>query len=133
MADHLLIRRSEDHRYFVSVMVAGYHVEAEIDTAFTQPACNVGLGLERGIYGGIRGRLTNLARMTQYLAGEQPEMIECGLATVSIVRLDDSEIETRVADAGSNLLGTCYFHRLSGYEVVWDLEAGEMTIQKKAL
>ena len=54
------------------------------------------------------------------------------MGTARIEGLEDSEVETYIAEVGDNLLGVCYFQRLPGYEIIWDLEAGQMRIAKKS-
>ncbi|MBM2826940.1 MAG: hypothetical protein HW403_1004 [Dehalococcoidia bacterium] len=84
-----------------------------IDTGFIQVDCLVGVGLNNEDYAAVRSRLARERRVPNYSVGqEEPEMVRSGIARVSIVGLDNSEVETGVAEVGDNLLGVCYFHRL---------------------
>ncbi|HLC29639.1 MAG TPA: hypothetical protein VJM51_02525 [Dehalococcoidia bacterium] len=47
---------------------------------------------------------------------------------VALVGLEGSEVETRIVNAGANLLGVCYFHRLPEFSILWDMANRTMSI-----
>jgi len=99
----------------------------------TSPVCFIGVGLDGENYQAVSRHLRSFRRIEMEGVGQHvPEWILAGLGKVSIEGLEDSEVETYVAEVGDNLLGVCYFQRLPGYEVVWDPQAGEMIIRKKS-
>ncbi len=55
-------------------------------------------------------------------------MVESGIGRVALVGLDGSELETRIVNAGANLLGVCYFHRLPEFDVLWNLAGRTLRI-----
>ena len=112
--------------------VGGYSLTAAIDTGMTSSDCLIGLGLDSQNYRAVAPSLDFPRRIeVEGLGAAGPYRARAGLTRVSIDGLDDSDVETYVAEVGDDLLGVCYFHSLAGYEVVWDLDAGEMTIRKK--
>ena len=88
-------------------------------------------GLDYEHYSKVVPYLDFLSRIEVEGIGDAgPRFARAGLATVSIDGLDNSDVETYVVEIGDNLLGACYFHALEGYELVWDLSAGNMTIRR---
>jgi predicted aspartyl protease len=69
-------------------------------------------------------RVNGVAVAVQIDTGMTQANCEIGVA------LDGSEIETRIVRLESNLLGVCFFHRLPGFDVHWDLGARTMTIRR---
>lgn len=132
MADFIRIRHNDQNEYRVQIRVEGYIFDVLIDTGLTNPDCLVGVGLDNESYHAVRPYLRYLHDIAmEGVGGREPDWVLGGLGRVRIEGLDGSEVETYVAEAGDNLLGVCYFHRLPGYELIWDLEAGEITIRKK--
>lgn len=132
MSDFVRVPRNAQNEYQVRVRVEGLLFDAIIDTGMTQPDCLVGIGLDSQSYRSTRAHLRQFQRIEMRgIGSDTPDFIQVGLGRVAIEGLDDSEIETYIADVGENLVGVCYFQKLPGYEIVWDLEAGEMTIRKK--
>jgi hypothetical protein len=107
-------------------------VAALIDTGMTSPDCLIGVGLDNERFNAVAPSLRRFRRIEMVGVGQEAtRSVIAGLGKVSIERLDGSEVESYVAEVGDNLLGVCCFQRLAGFEVVWDLDAGEMTIRKK--
>ena len=132
MADFIRIRKTNRNEYRVQIRVEGHVLNALIDTGTTNPDCTIGVGLDTVNYRAVSPYLRDFQTIAMEGVGSHgSDRVLGGMGRVSIEGLDDSEVETYVAEAGDNLLGVCYFHRLPGYELIWDLEAGEMTIRKK--
>ena len=132
MADSLRLLRNDQNEYRVRIRVAGCSVDALIDTGMTSPDCLIGVGLDGENFNEAATSLRGFRRTEMYGVGyEATRLVVVGLGRVSIEGLGGSEIDTYVAEVGDNLLGVCYFQRLAGFEVVWDLNGGEMTIRKK--
>jgi hypothetical protein len=98
----------------------------------TSPDCFIGVGLDSEHYRVVSRNLHSFRRIGMEGVGQHvPERILAGLGKVSIEGLEDSEVETYIAEVGDNLLGVCYVQRLPGFEVVWNPKLGEMIIRKK--
>jgi len=54
--------------------------------------------------------------------------LNSGIAAASIVGLDGADVETRVLNGGSNLVGACFFTRLTAFRVEWALSDRTMRI-----
>ena len=133
MADTLRVQKNDRSEYRVPIRVEGRLVNALIDTGMTSPDCLIGVGLAIENFAAVRSSLRGLRRIAMEGVGtSEPELVLGGLGTVAIEGIDGSELETYVAEIGDNLLGVCYFHGLRGFEVVWDLEGGEMTIARRS-
>ena len=107
-------------------------MDALIDTGMTSPDCLIGVGLDSEEFEAAAPSLRGFRRTEMDGVGnEATRLVVVGLGRVSIEGLDGSEVDTYVAEVGDNLLGVCYFQRLVGFEVVWEPDAGQMTIAKK--
>lgn len=132
MAELVSVQRNNQNEYRIQIRAAGYSFSAVIDTGMTSPVCLIGLGLNSQNYRAVAPYLDVPRRIEVEGAGAAgPRRTRAGLAIVSIDGLDNSDVETYVAEVGDNLLGVCYFHALAECEVVWGLEGGETTIRKK--
>ena len=131
MAVQVTIRANASNEYRAIVEVLERQFEVIIDTGFTNPLCQVGLGLDNDSYQSIQRELQDLLQVGFYPVGEPtPVRVDSGIAAVSILGLDDSHVLTRIDNAGENVLGVCYFHRLTGFEVSWDLTDKTMVIRR---
>ena len=107
-------------------------MDALIDTGMTSPDCLIGVGLDSESFIAVAPSLRGFRRVEMDGVGYgATRLVVVGLGQVSIEGLEGSDVETYVAEVGDNLLGVCYFQRLAGFEVVWDPDAGLMTITKK--
>ena len=133
MVDYVRIRRNDQNEYLVQIRVAGRLLSALIDTGMTSPDCLVGVGLDRDTFSAVRSRLRLLRRVgIEGVGNLHPNSVIVGLGTASIEGLEGSETETYVAEIGENLVGVCFFHKLEGYELVWEPDAGQMIIRKRS-
>lgn len=133
MPDYIRVTRNEQNEFLVTISVEGYRFNAVIDTGMTSPDCLIGVGLSEENYRVVRPHLRVMRRIEMQGVGNySPIRVRGGVGTVRIEGLEDSEVETYIAEVGDNLLGVCYFQRLPGYEIIWDLEAGQMRIAKKS-
>ena len=132
MADSLHLRRNAQNEYRIPVRVEGISVDALIDTGMTSPDCLIGVGLDSERFMAVAPSLRGFRRTEMVGVGhEATRLVIMGLGRISIEGLDGSEVESYVAEVGDNLLGVCYFQRLTGFEIVWEPDAGQMTITKK--
>jgi hypothetical protein len=105
-------------------------MKVQLDTGMTQEACEVGLGLTIEAYDRLAPQLESLRSVEYETVGRpMPDSIFTAVGRVSIDGLDNSEIQTRIARIDANILGVCFFHRLPGFELVWDLTSRTMTIR----
>ena len=131
MAGFVSVPQNVENEYRIQLRIGSFTLTALIDTGMTSPDCLIGLGLDYDNFSAIVPNLDFLSRIEVEDVGDAgPRFARAGLATVSIDGLDNSDVETYVAEVGDNLLGVCYFHALQGYELVWDLSAGSMTIRQ---
>lgn len=127
MADTLTIPADSNHEYQVRATVAGYEVDLVLDTGFVHDGCRIGVALDAANFREVRSRLRGLATAAIRSLDPEQRPVDSGIGTVSLVGLDGSEVETRIVNAGENLLGVCYFHHLTEFSVFWDL-AGQVMI-----
>lgn len=130
MSDSLTLQGDHRHEYHLRATVNGHEVDLILDSGFTDVACQVGVALDAANYGAIRRGLHHVADIPLRSLDAVSRPAESGIATVTLVGLDGSEIETRIVNAGENLLGVCYLHRLSGFTVSWDLASRTMRISR---
>ena len=130
MADYLSVSANSRHEYLVRAIVAGYPIDLLLDTGFTSPGCATGVGLDTASFRRVRQQLQQPTRVL--VDGFQGPQVPAqgGLGIVELLGLDGSRLETLIINVGANLLGVCYFHRLSGFRVVWDLAARTMSIER---
>src|SRR5688500_13880994 len=123
MADSIIIRANANQEYRLLVSVNGYQVEAILDTGFTHPHCLIGLGLDEINFRAILPRLARRQPVSFHVPTQVEAIpVDSGVAEVSIVGLDNSQVTTRVVNTvNENLLAVCYFHRLVDFEVLWDI------------
>ena len=128
----MIVRADPNNEYRLSIIVDGHEIETILDTGFTHPRCFVGLALDESNFRAIRPGLREIRHAGFHVPGSL-DLIEgeSGLASVSIVGLDGSQVLTRVVNAGENILGVCYFHQLVDFEVLWDLGRREMSIRRR--
>ncbi len=108
-------------------------MDALIDTGMTSPDCLIGVGLDSERFLAVAPSLRGFRRAeTDGVGHEATRLVVVALGRVSIEGLDGSDVESYVAEVGDNLLGVCYFQRLTGFEIVWEPGTGGMTIRKKA-
>lgn len=107
--------------------VEGRQVPLLIDSGLTHEDGLVGVSLDETNFRAIRSRLRDIRAMEVTSRSGVSGVTESGLARVSIIGLDDSEVETRVVSGGANLLGVSYLHRLTEFSVFWDL-SGQLII-----
>jgi predicted aspartyl protease len=129
LSAEVTIPASPDHEYWTDIRVNDLLFRAQIDTGMTQPACEIGLGLAPADFDRVRPSLRQI-ELVEHDIGEESQTTVAGIGRVRIDSLDGSEIETRIARLHSNLLGVCFFHRLPGFEVHWDLASRAMTIRR---
>lgn len=132
MADHLRIRRNALNEYRVRIRLGNHTVDALIDTGMTSPDCLIGVGLDSENYAAVLPTLTRFRRLELEAIGSfGSNLVRSGFGQVSIDGLDDSLVETYIAEIGENLLGVCYFQRLSQCELMWNPNVGTMDIRTK--
>jgi hypothetical protein len=95
-------------------------VREHADTGFTHPHCETGLCLESALYRRLAPLLKNQQVVQAYAVDSRPHLLRSGVARAAIVGLDESEIETRILDGGSNQIGVCFFTRLADYRMTWN-------------
>jgi predicted aspartyl protease len=133
MAAEITIIANEEHEYWVDIQVDGVVLQAQIDTGMTEPNCAVGVALGPTDFDRLAASFTRQRLIgVEVATGPLADPVLTAMARVSIDSLDGSEIETHIARLGSNLLGVCFFHRLPGFEVHWNLASRTMTIQRTA-
>jgi len=131
VAVQVIIRANASNEYRVIVEIAGRQFEVLIDTGFTDPSSQVGLGLDNNSYQDISADLQDSLGVGIYPVGATtPVQVQSGITAVSIFGLDDSQVLTRVVNAGENVLGVCFFHQLTDFEVLWDLAQRTLTIRR---
>gem|GEM_PF-3275393 len=128
MADALAIRADDRQEYHLRATVESYETDLLIDSGFTQAGCQTGVALDEATFLVVRSRLRNLTKVEVRSLQEEPQMVESGIGRVALVGLDGSELETRIVNAGANLLGVCYFHRLPEFDVLWNLAGRTLRI-----
>ncbi|MSQ14605.1 MAG: hypothetical protein EXR50_01900 [Dehalococcoidia bacterium] len=132
MAVQVTILANASNEYRVIVEIAERQFEVVIDTGFTNPLCQVGLALDNNSYQAVQTELHDLLEAELYPVGEPtPVRVDSGIGVVNIFGLDNSEVLTRVVNAGENILGVCYFHGLADFEVSWNLAEKAMTIGRQ--
>ena len=130
MADTLTIHADSNHEYRIRATVAGYEVDLLLDTGFTNDECLMGVSLDEASYRTVESRLHDFADVAVHSVDPEPRVVESGICVVELAGLDDSQVETRILNAGENLLGVCYFHRLTDFTVSWDLAGRTMHIAR---
>jgi predicted aspartyl protease len=133
MAAEILVPVNEGNEYWVDILVNDVAVAVQIDTGLTQASCEIGVALRSTDFDRLLSSFGQRSLSGLEIAtGPVTEFIPTATARVSIDDLDDSEIETQIVRLESNLLGVCFFHRLPGFEVHWDLASRAMTIRRIA-
>ena len=128
MADALVIPGDSNHEYHVRATVMGFELDLLVDTGFTHDGCLIGVALDEASYRGVRSRLRNFVDVSLRSLGPASRFAESGIGVVALVGLEGSEVETRIVNAGANLLGVCYFHRLPEFSILWDMANRTMSI-----
>lgn len=132
MANRLVVAENPRHEYLVTALLADTQVDLLIDTGFTSPQCRTGVGLDAVTFQRLRQQLGPMRPSLVSGMAASPSTMPTGSGVVSLLGLDDSSVETRVVDVGVNVLGVCYFHRLPGYRLTWDLRARTITIEPRS-
>jgi predicted aspartyl protease len=131
LASSIAIAANAFHKYWVNIRVNGHLLRVQVDTGMTQEACEVGLALTHEDFDRLSRSRESLHSVAYEGAGlSAPSTIPTMAARVSIEGLDDAAIETRIARIGSNIVGVCFFHRLPGFELVWDFASRTMIIRR---
>jgi hypothetical protein len=112
--------REHGGEYGIEVEIAGHRFGAVIDTGFTHPRCETGLCVETVLYDQFTPYLRDQQAIQAFAVGDRPHLFRSGIVKAEIVGLADSAVETRILDAGSNLVGVCFFTRLASYRVAWN-------------
>lgn len=132
VARSLRLRANERNEYVLSIQIEGLEVEAVLDTGFTDALGEIGVGLTDDHFALVESSLRGQHSVPIMVPGlAHPLVIESGLGQVSLSRLESTQIETRVVRAGVGVVGVCYFHRLPGYRISWNLQAREMRIVRR--
>jgi len=118
MASSLVIhqRRGE---YSVEIAIGSEQFSAVVDTGFTNPGCHTGLCVDAALFDRLRPGLLNPRAASAYDITGTLHRLRSGTTTARIVGLDDSAVETRVKDGGSNVVGVCFLTKLVGYRLEW--------------
>jgi hypothetical protein len=132
VAASLQIRADGSNGFPVPIDVEGIRITAYLDTGFFDPECATSLTLTESAYRQIAPRLRDQEVTHAEVPGRAtPVLLRSGLGTVSIVDFDDSAAEVRIASAGVNLLGVCYFTRLSGVHITWDVDQRIVSVDRR--
>ncbi|MBI3971205.1 MAG: hypothetical protein HY332_07930 [Chloroflexi bacterium] len=130
MARSLTIREHLGE-YGLEVRAGQERFYAVIDTGFTHPQCETGLCVETPIYDRLAPLLVDQQAVPAFTVGGQSHLLRSGVVRAELVGLDDSVVETRLLDGGSNLVGVCFFTRLARYRISWDPAARVIRIRAK--
>ncbi len=130
MAQNIVLVANRDGEYRVRASVAGLALDLVVDTGFTHAQCRVRVGLDVNNFGAVRARLSDLGRSEIETFGISA-LVSSGTGDVQLEGLPASTVTTRILDAGDNVLGVCYFHRLPNHRLEWDFERRTMTISER--
>lgn len=131
MEQAVVIRANRAQEYVVLAVIAGATIGLVVDTGFTHASGEVSVSLDHGYFQTVRGRLSRIQDYTIQSIGGRSEVVEGGVGVVSLPGLPASGIVTHIVDAGANLLGVSYFHRLPNHALEWDFERRTMTISER--
>lgn len=128
--------RAVEGEFQVGVDIGGLQKEMVLDTGFTSPACVVGLHVSRSTYQRLRsmGAISEQYSCEVRLADGSTDITTVGQVEAQLIygsRPIGPILKTYVIDGGEDaeeLIGTCFFHRIQGGTLTWDLTAQTITL-----
>ena len=130
--------KARNGEFYIGLNIGGIALDMLLDTGFSHPRCEVGIGLEALIYDRLKrnGKIDNEKTYQRILANGSTDIVVTGEVEAQLIcagHIFGPKVKVRARKGTYNSVGYCFFKTLKGCRLIWEFEEDEICIEWKGV